>query len=81
MSQRSDPFTPSPSSVELPDERDTRPAQSGTRRSSEAPIAEPWRDVLLRLANSLPIDVACEDLGRIFLDGVALLFPGAALGI
>jgi two-component system NtrC family sensor kinase len=81
MSRRSDSLTPSAGPVELPDERDTRPVQSGTRRTSEAPIAEPWRDVLLRLANSLPIDVACEDLGRVFLDGVAVLFPGAALGI
>ena len=84
MSQRIDSIdavTPAPSSVEPADERETKPAPSGTRRASETPIAEPWRDVLLRLSTTLPIDVACEDLGRMFLDGVALLFPGAALGI
>lgn len=82
MSNRPDPLTPAPASVETGDApRETRPAPSGTRRTSEAPIAEPWRDVLLRLSNTLPIDIACEDLGRMFLDGVSLLFPGAALGI
>src|SRR5258706_8064763 len=81
MSRTPDTATPTPASVDLPEDRDTRPAPSGTRRSSEAPIAEPWRDVLLRLSTTLPIDIACEDLGRMFLDGVALLFPGAALGI
>lgn len=81
MSRNPDSMTPLAGSVDAPGARDTRPAPSGTRRTSEAPIAEPWRDVLLRLSNSLPIDIACEDLGRMFLDGVALLFPGAALGI
>jgi len=81
MSRNPDPVTPPPGSVDLPDGRETRPAPSGTRRASEAPIAEPWRDVLLRLSTTLPIDIAPEDLGRMFLDGVALLFPGAALGI
>ena len=81
MSRNPDAATPPPGSVTVPDPRETRPAPSGTRRTSEAPIAEPWRDVLLRLSTTLPIDVACEDLGRMFLDGVALLFPGAALGI
>jgi len=81
MSQNPDTVTPVPGSVEGGDVRDTRPAPSGTRRTSEAPIAEPWRDVLLRLSNSLPIDIACEDLGRMFLDGISLLFPGTSLGI
>ncbi len=82
MSKRPDSVTPAAASSDQPDApRETRPAPSGTRRTSEAPIAEPWRDVLLRLSSSLPIDIACEDLGRMFLDGVALLFPGAALGI
>ncbi|HEY6078276.1 MAG TPA: ATP-binding protein [Polyangiaceae bacterium] len=81
MGRRSDPATPASPSVELPESRETRPAPSGTRRASEAPIAEPWRDVLLRLSNTLPIDVTSEDLGRIFLDNVALLFPAYALGI
>src|SRR5688500_12736279 len=82
MSRNPDTVTPAPGSVDLADtSRDTRPAPSGTRRASEAPIAEPWRDVLLRLSTSLPIDVAPDDLGRIFLDGVALLFPSCALGI
>ncbi len=37
--------------------------------------------MLLRLSNILPIDIAPEELGRTFLDSVAMLFPGAALGI
>jgi signal transduction histidine kinase len=81
MSRNPDTVTPSPASVELPEPHETRPAPSGTRRASEAPIAEPWRDVLLRLSTTLPIDISSEDLGRIFLDGVALLFPSSALGI
>ena len=82
MTRNPDPVTPSPpGSVELPDARDTRPAPSGTRRTSEAPIAEPWRDALLRISTSLPIDIAPEDLGRMFLERVALLFPSASLGI
>jgi len=81
MRQREDLLTPAPDSVRMADERDTRPAPSGPRRASDAPIAEPWRDVLLRLSTALPIDIGCDDLGRMFLDGVALLFPGAVLGI
>jgi two-component system, NtrC family, sensor kinase len=81
MSRNPDTITPPPGSVEPPEGRDTRPAPSGTRRASEAPIAEPWRDVLLRLSTTLPIDVSSEDLGRIFLDGIAMLFPSSALGI
>lgn len=81
MTRNPDGITPTPAGVELAEGRDTRPAPSGTRRTSEAPIAEPWRDVLLRLSTTLPIDVSSEDLGRLFLDGVAMLFPGCALGI
>jgi len=81
MTRNPDAVTPTPSSVDLPDGRDTRPAPSGTRRTSEAPIAEPWRDALLRLSTTLPIDIAPEDLGRMFLERVALLFPSASLGI
>ncbi|HXK16860.1 MAG TPA: ATP-binding protein [Polyangiaceae bacterium] len=81
MTRNPDAITPTPATVELPDGRDTRPAPSGTRRTSEAPIAEPWRESLLRLSTTLPIDIAPGDLGRMFLDGVALLFPNAALGI
>lgn len=81
MTRNPDGVTPTQASVDAPEGRETRPAPSGTRRASEAPIAEPWRDVLLRLSTTLPIDISSEDLGRIFLDGVALLFPGCALGI
>lgn len=84
MSRNPDPIPPAAadSPEPRPDEvRDTRPAPSGTRRSSDAAIAEPWRDVLLRLSISLPIDIAPAELGRIFLDGVAVLFPSSALGL
>jgi signal transduction histidine kinase len=82
MTRNPDALTPTPGaevSGELP--RETRPAPSGTRRTSDAPIAEPWRDVLLRLSNTLPIDVTTEELGRLFLDGIAPLFPSYALGV
>jgi signal transduction histidine kinase len=81
MSRNPESVTPPAGGVDLPDPRDTKPAPSGTRRTSEAPIAEPWRDVLLRLSTSLPIDVSSEDLGRMFLDSVSMLFPSCALGI
>ncbi len=82
MSRNPDAIKSPPGSGELGEApRDTRPAPSGPRRASEAPIAEPWRDVLLRLSTTLPIDVSSEELGRLFLDGAAMLFPGCALGV
>lgn len=83
MTRNPDAITPAPASAELLGDlsRDTRPAPSGTRRASDAPIAEPWRDVLLRLSTTLPIDIAPEELGRLFLDGIGMLFPSTALGV
>lgn len=81
MSRNPDPGTPMPAGAAPSDGREARPSPSGTRRTSEAPIAEPWRDALLRLSTTLPIDVPCEDLGRMFLDAVGILFPDSALGL
>lgn len=52
----------------------------GLRRSSESPLAQSWRDVLLRLSLTLPIDVELEQLLREFMDGLAALLPNAAFG-
>jgi len=54
--------------------------QPGRRRSSESPLAQSWRDVLLRLSLSLPIDVELEQLTREFMDGLSTLLPSAAFG-
>lgn len=55
-------------------------AHPGLRRSSESPLAQSWRDVLLRLSLTLPIDVELEQLLREFMDGLAALLPNAAFG-
>ncbi|MEO8902426.1 MAG: ATP-binding protein [Polyangiaceae bacterium] len=61
--------------------RSSEPAQSGRRRSSESPLAQSWRDVLLQLSTSLPIDVELEQLTRDFTDGLASVLPNAAIGV
>lgn len=55
-------------------------AHTGRRRSSESPLAQSWRDVLLRLSLSLPIDAELDQLLREFMDGLAALLPTAAFG-
>jgi len=55
-------------------------AYPGRRRSSESPLAQSWRDVLLRLSFTLPIDVELEQLLREFMDGLSALLPNAAVG-
>jgi len=55
-------------------------AHPGRRRSSESPLAQSWRDVLLRLSLSLPIDAQLDQLLREFMDGLASLLPSAAFG-
>jgi signal transduction histidine kinase len=67
--------TPGPSDV-----RPSEPVSSGRRRSSETPLAESWRDVLLRLSLNLPINAELEQITREFLDGLAPILPNAALG-
>ena len=58
----------------------SEPPAAGRRRSSESPLAQSWRDVLLRLSFSLPIDVEIEQLTREFMDGLCVLLPSAAIG-
>ena len=60
--------------------RASEPVQSGRRRSSESPLAQSWRDVLLRLSLALPIDVELDQLTREFMDGLSVLLPSAAFG-
>jgi two-component system, NtrC family, sensor kinase len=61
------------------DARD-RNEPSGPRLVSDSPVAEPWRDALLRLSVELPIDAGLEDIARAFLDRLTLILPGLALG-
>jgi len=63
----------------LPDIRPSEPALPG-RRASESPLTQSWRDVLLRLSLSLPIDVELDQLTRQFSDGLAPILPLVAIG-
>ncbi len=51
------------------------------RRTSDSPIADPWRDQLLTLSMQLPLDAGFEELGAIFLDHLTVLLPHLAVGI
>ena len=64
----------------LAEARISEPAPSGPRRSSEAPLTQSWRDVLLRLSLSLPIDTELEQLTREFAEGLSSLLPACAIG-
>jgi len=64
-----------PSGVRL-----SEPLQAGRVRSSESPLAQSWRDVLLRLSLNLPIDVELDQLLREFMDNLSTLLPTAAFG-
>jgi signal transduction histidine kinase len=44
-------------------------------------VAQSWRDVLLRISLSLPIDVELDQLAREFMDSLASLLPSAAFGV
>jgi len=70
---------PSASPSVPPGPTDLRLSES-RRRSSESPLAQSWRDVLLRLSLTLPIDVELEQLVREFMDGLVALLPNAAFG-
>src|SRR6188768_3378130 len=75
---------PSTSPSVPPDATELRLSDSaypGRRRSSESPLAQSWRDVLLRLSLSLPIDVELDQLVREFMDSVGALLPSAAFGV
>src|SRR4051794_11070216 len=77
MSREREEFTPPPPA---PDARGSEPAPSGLRRSSEAPLAQSWRDVLLRLSLSLPVDAELDHVTREFMEGLSTLLPSAAVG-
>ena len=78
MSSDPDELTAPPGTSE---QRASEPAQSGRRRSSESPLAQSWRDVLLRLSLALPIDVELDQLSREFMEGLSTLLPSAAFGV
>ena len=84
MSRDPEEFVSSPSVPASPAEpsgaRISESAGAPRRRSSESPLAQSWRDVLLRLSLSLPIDVELDQLVREFMDGLATLLPTAAFG-
>ncbi len=65
-----------PSGVRLAES--SQPARR--RSSSESPLAQSWRDVLLRLSLSLPIDVELDQLVREFMDALSTVLPSAAFG-
>jgi two-component system, NtrC family, sensor kinase len=50
------------------------------RRSSERPIADPWRDMLLSLSLDLPLEAGPLEVADRFLDGLSPLLPHLALG-
>src|SRR5688572_28477947 len=54
---------------------------TGRRRPLDLTNAEAWRDVLLQLSTKLPLEGTLEELAREFVDGVAPLVPGCALGV
>jgi signal transduction histidine kinase len=54
---------------------------SHTRRTSDSPIADPWRDQLLTLSMQLPLEATFEELGTIFLDHLTALLPHLAVGV
>lgn len=55
-------------------------APPGSRRPSEPPLADTWRDTLLKLSLELPIDAGVQELTERFLDGLYELLPHLALG-
>lgn len=55
-------------------------AAPGSRRPSEPPVADTWRDTLLKLSLDLPIDAGVQELTERFLDGLYELLPHLALG-
>jgi two-component system NtrC family sensor kinase len=71
--------SPAGTSPSLGEARD-RNEPSGPRRISDGPLAEPWRDALLRLSTELPIDVGIEEITRAFLDRLSEILPRVALG-
>ena len=67
--------TPGPSEV-----RSSEPVPANRRRSSETPLADSWRDVLLRLSLHLPINVELDQVTRELVDGLQAILPSAAIG-
>ncbi|HEY8947077.1 MAG TPA: ATP-binding protein [Polyangiaceae bacterium] len=76
-----DELLPGVRSVSRVDARDPKPAPSGPRFISDAPLGESWRDSLLRLSLELPLDAALDEIARVFLDGMAPILPDLALGV
>jgi signal transduction histidine kinase len=70
-------LSPTPGPVDV---RSTDGMHAGRRRSSETPLADSWRDVLLRLSLALPIDAELEHVTREFIDGLQAMLPSAAIG-
>ena len=77
---RSAPSVVPPGSSDHSGVRLSESTQPGRMRGSESPLAQSWRDVLLRLSLSLPIDVELDQLLREFIDNLSTLLPTAAFG-
>lgn len=79
MKLGSDDFTPTAVPVAArPDSREI--AGAGGRRASDVPVAEPWRETLLRLSVELPIDVGLEPVARAVVDRLSPVLPTLAIG-
>jgi two-component system, NtrC family, sensor kinase len=73
-------MTPSPGPALASEARELKASGPPTRRTSERPTNDPWRDILLALALELPVEVTPAELADRFLDGLAPLLPHLALG-
>jgi two-component system NtrC family sensor kinase len=71
--------TPTPAKAAVSETREIV-ATVPLRRTSERPIADPWRDVLLTLALELPLESSPIELSERFLDSVFRMLPHLALG-
>jgi signal transduction histidine kinase len=72
--------TPTPAKATVSETREIGAAAPAPRRTSERPIADPWRDVLLALALDLPLENGPTELSERFLDGLSVMLPHLALG-
>lgn len=77
-------MTPTPAKAAVSETREigasSPSAPPPPRRTSERPIADPWRDVLLALALELPLESGATELCERFLDGLAVMLPHLAIG-
>jgi len=69
-----------PASAPSRSETRDRALAPGARRGSDAPVAEPWRDALLRLSLDLPVEASFDELARCFVERLMPVLPTLAIG-